>query len=256
VHIPPGDSPHEMPPGLAPFQVEVARLFFALRASHGFPLAGGAALLAQRLTDRPTRDLDFFHRPRPRRPPRRRGRVRGRARDRGWRIETLQSGAMFVRLLIGRRDEQLLVDLAVDAPPGRPATITIVGPSYDPAELAGRKVIVKGRGLQCPCRMRLRAVRAVVSAVGRVWRYFSVVVMDWWPSRSRTTCRPAPPASSQEAWEWRRSCMRGRGCRSAESQVGYQIWVRQWLRGRCPSVSGPRRVPRGWSRPDSRRWAR
>jgi len=48
---------------------------------------------------------------------------------------------MFVRLLIGRRDEQL-VDLAVDAPPGRPATITIVGPSYDPAELAGRKVIM------------------------------------------------------------------------------------------------------------------
>ena len=52
MHIPPGDSPHEMPPGLAPFQVEVARLLFALRASHGFLLAGGAALLAQRLTDR------------------------------------------------------------------------------------------------------------------------------------------------------------------------------------------------------------
>ena len=39
MHIPPGDSPHEMPPGLAPFQVAVARLFVPLRASHGFILA-------------------------------------------------------------------------------------------------------------------------------------------------------------------------------------------------------------------------
>ncbi len=38
------------------------------------------------------------------------------------------------------------------------------------------------------------------------------------------------------------------------AQVGYQIWVRQWLRGRCPSVAGPTRVPRGWSSPESRRW--
>jgi hypothetical protein len=146
VHIPPGDSPHEMPPGLAPFQVEVARLLFALRASHGFLLAGGAALLAQRLTDGPTRDLDFFTAPGRGDLPAAGAAFEAAARDRGWRIETLQSGATFVRLLIGRRDEQLLVDLAVDAPPGRPATITIVGPSYDPAELAGRKVIVKGRG--------------------------------------------------------------------------------------------------------------
>lgn len=35
-------------PGLSAFQMEVARLFFALPASKGFLLAGGAALLAQR----------------------------------------------------------------------------------------------------------------------------------------------------------------------------------------------------------------
>ena len=47
-------------PGLPPFQLEVARMFFALPASRGFLLAGGAALLAQHLTARPTEDLDFL----------------------------------------------------------------------------------------------------------------------------------------------------------------------------------------------------
>lgn len=45
---------------LSAFQLEVARLFFALPAGQGFLLAGGAALLAQHLTARPTEDLDFF----------------------------------------------------------------------------------------------------------------------------------------------------------------------------------------------------
>jgi hypothetical protein len=45
---------------LSAFQLELARLFFALPASQGFLLAGGAALLAQHLTARPTEDLDFF----------------------------------------------------------------------------------------------------------------------------------------------------------------------------------------------------
>ena len=47
-------------PGLPPFQLEGARMFFTLPASRGFLLAGGAALLAQHLTARPTEDLDFF----------------------------------------------------------------------------------------------------------------------------------------------------------------------------------------------------
>lgn len=45
---------------LTPFQLEVARLFFSLPAAQGFLLAGGAALLAQGMTHRPTQDLDFF----------------------------------------------------------------------------------------------------------------------------------------------------------------------------------------------------
>jgi hypothetical protein len=44
---------------LAAFKIEVAQLFFSLPASDGFLLAGAGALLAQGLTARPTRDLDF-----------------------------------------------------------------------------------------------------------------------------------------------------------------------------------------------------
>jgi hypothetical protein len=53
----------DVEPDLSAFQLEVARLFFALPASQGFLLAGGAALLAQHLTERPTEDLDFFTSP-------------------------------------------------------------------------------------------------------------------------------------------------------------------------------------------------
>ena len=50
-------------PDLTDFQLEVTGLFFSLPASKGFLLAGGAALLAQHLTTRPTEDLDFFTAP-------------------------------------------------------------------------------------------------------------------------------------------------------------------------------------------------
>lgn len=48
--------------GLTPFQIAVAELFFSLPESDGFLLAGGAALVAQNLTTRPTQDLDLFTR--------------------------------------------------------------------------------------------------------------------------------------------------------------------------------------------------
>ena len=46
--------------GLTDFQVQVARIFFALPESAGFLVAGGAALIAQELVDRETRDLDLL----------------------------------------------------------------------------------------------------------------------------------------------------------------------------------------------------
>jgi hypothetical protein len=77
-------------PNLSAFQLEVARLFFALPASQGFLLAGGAALLAQHLTARPTEDLDFFTAPE-------RGHVlaacdalEAGVRQRGWSVQRIQ----------------------------------------------------------------------------------------------------------------------------------------------------------------------
>jgi len=66
-------------PDLSAFQLELARLFFALPASKGFLLAGGGALLAQHLTSRATEDLDFFTAPE-------RGHVPSRAMH--WRLRS------------------------------------------------------------------------------------------------------------------------------------------------------------------------
>lgn len=127
--------------GLTEFQIEVAHVFFALPSSSGFLLAGGAALLAQQLTDRPTHDLDLFTSPG-------RGDVMAvvaefelAAGGRGWVVERIQSTATFCRLVLRHSGKELLIDVAVDAPPGRPPSVTIVGPTFDREELAGRKVL-------------------------------------------------------------------------------------------------------------------
>lgn len=125
--------------GLTGFQVEVTRLFFSLPASEGFLLAGGAALLATGLTTRPTQDLDFFGE---------RGRVDiAAARDqfeaavaeRGWRCARVHDSDTFVRLRLAG-DDEVIIDLAIDVPAGRPAVVSFVGPTFDPEELAGRKL--------------------------------------------------------------------------------------------------------------------
>lgn len=45
---------------LTAFQVEVAHICFELEAADGYVVAGGAALLASDLIERPTADLDLF----------------------------------------------------------------------------------------------------------------------------------------------------------------------------------------------------
>jgi hypothetical protein len=62
------------------------------------------------------------------------------AGERGWDVDRVQDGGTFCRLLV-HGAEDLLVDLALDSAPGRPATASIAGPTFAPAELAGRKVI-------------------------------------------------------------------------------------------------------------------
>lgn len=128
------------PTALTAFQLEVARIFFSLPASAGFLLAGGAALAAQHLTERPTQDLDFF--------TRRGGGDVATARDslvtaaisRGWAVRILQDTETFCRLVLSG-PEELLVDLALDSPPLDPDVTSSAGPTFSLEELAGRKLI-------------------------------------------------------------------------------------------------------------------
>lgn len=90
---PDGDTP------LTDFQIEVARLFFALDESAGFLLAGGAALAAQGMTTRPTQDLDLFTAPG-------RGMVayalpalEAAAADHGWVTRRVREAETFARLV-------------------------------------------------------------------------------------------------------------------------------------------------------------
>jgi hypothetical protein len=126
--------------GLTDFQVEVARLFFELRASEGFLLAGGGALLASGLTRRPTHDLDFFGAPGHGDVTAARDQFEEAVAARGWRSERLHDSATFVRLRL-TGDEELIVEFAIDSAAGRPPVVSIAGPTFDPEELAGRKLV-------------------------------------------------------------------------------------------------------------------
>ena len=89
-------------PDLTDFQLEVTRLFFSLPASKGFLLAGGAALLAQHLTTRPTEDLDFFTAPDRGHVPAARDALEAAARKQGWATERIHDSDTFCRLVLRR----------------------------------------------------------------------------------------------------------------------------------------------------------
>lgn len=128
-------------PDLSAFQQDVARMFFALPASKGFLLAGGAALLAQHLTARPTEDLDFFTAPEQGHVPAARDALETETRRRGWTTERIQDTDTFCRLVVRSANAEVLVDLAVNAPPDLPASVTSAGPTLAPEELAGHKLL-------------------------------------------------------------------------------------------------------------------
>jgi Nucleotidyl transferase AbiEii toxin, Type IV TA system len=125
---------------LTAFQLEVARMFFALPASNGFLLAGGAALLAQHLTARPTEDLDFFTAPGHGHVLAARDALEAAACQRGWITERIHDSDTFCRMVI-RSDDGVLIDLAVSATPDLPAFPTPAGPTLAPEELAGHKLL-------------------------------------------------------------------------------------------------------------------
>jgi len=125
---------------LSGFQQEIARLFFSLQSSQGFVLAGGGALLASGLSNRPTQDLDFFGSP---------GQVSvslaldqflDAIQQQNWEYELLGHANDFARVrIIG--STELIVDIAIDVAPRFPVAQTSIGPVFSPLELAGRKLL-------------------------------------------------------------------------------------------------------------------
>lgn len=128
------------PGGLTPFQREVAAAFFSLPQSRGFLLAGGAALVALGVVDRPTRDLDLFttvdvgvaHAATA---------FTAEAGALGWQVEVVRESGTFTRLVVARGGERLLVDLAVDLAPTRPPVVSDAGPVFDTVELGAPQAV-------------------------------------------------------------------------------------------------------------------
>ena len=150
--------PRRRPPrGLTALQIEVGRLFFALPASEGYLVDGDAALAAHRLIDRSTRDLRLLL-------------VDGgtdfatatvgaasvqpalaalhfEAQDRSWAAQDLpvDPGQAGATVLIEGMGQRLVATLVTGPPPTYPATLTVLGPTIAPEELAGRLVAALSR---------------------------------------------------------------------------------------------------------------
>lgn len=121
------------------FQVEVARVFFAMPEAGSFLLAGGLALAAHGLTERPTEDLDVFTSKAEDVAVAVEAFTRAAA-DREWMVETVQESETFVRLSVVGQDD-LIVDIGLDSPPDLPPTMSLLGPTFAPLELAARKLL-------------------------------------------------------------------------------------------------------------------
>ena len=126
---------------LTQLQRELLRLFFGLPESAGFVLAGGAALLASGLSERPTQDVDLFGGDLTTGIGAAADALEAACLERGWTIEQRQDSATFRRIVIRTGGDDLVVDLAVDSPPVGAPTITAFGPTYPAEELAARKLL-------------------------------------------------------------------------------------------------------------------
>ena len=126
---------------LTELQRLVLELFFAHPETHGFVHADGAALVASGLTERPTQDVDLFGSDLATGIASAADALEAACADRGWTTERIRDTATFRRLVVRSPDDELLVDLAIDSPPLGAPTITAVGPTYPPEELASRKLL-------------------------------------------------------------------------------------------------------------------
>jgi hypothetical protein len=122
-------------------QVRVARIFFELKASEGYVVSGGAALLASELIARPTQDLDLFASPSVASVGKATEALLNALAHRGFVVSVIHTVPNFCRLLVGDGTDELVVDLAIDSPPSGPPILTLLGPTLAPLELAGRKLL-------------------------------------------------------------------------------------------------------------------
>jgi hypothetical protein len=130
------------PQGLTRVQREVARMVLRVAGPDGFHLAGGAALVASHLTDRPTRDIDAFTSD-----ATDVGEVADRVaaalREEGFDVTIDRRSESFASLIViaeGARRSRLDVDLGRDYRQW-PGTTTSLGPTLSPRELAAGKVL-------------------------------------------------------------------------------------------------------------------
>jgi hypothetical protein len=123
------------------FQIAVAGVFFGLKASQGYVVAGGAGLLASELINRPTEDLDLFaSTPADSITAARDSFIKALDR-RGWEYDFVADNPTFCRMVVRDGPQEVLVDLALDSPPTTPPSMTVLGPTLAPLELAGRKLL-------------------------------------------------------------------------------------------------------------------
>lgn len=131
----------DRPEQLTALQIDLAGIFFTLDPAKGYLVAGGAALLASDLIARPTEDLDLFTATPATSVTRAKDAFVQALQERNYEVVIVQDGPTFCRMIVTRSREETLVDLAIDSPPHSQPTITVLGPTLAPFELAGRKLL-------------------------------------------------------------------------------------------------------------------
>ncbi len=128
--------------GLTPLQVQATRLFFSLPDSAGFAVAGGAALIAHGLIQRPTRDVELSLLDAQTSTVASAAAAFEEAIDsQGWSHRRVMDQQDFVRLALTGDSESLIIDLGRDSPAGEPVESTDLGPTLSARDLAARKTL-------------------------------------------------------------------------------------------------------------------
>jgi hypothetical protein len=126
---------------LTPFQKRIASIVASLPEAEGFALAGGAALIELGLTNRSTRDLDFFAIPGQEKAlAALRDALEGVLGSEGLVVRLVRDHPGFVRIEVSDGDDRCEIDLATDYRLLEPNPSTL-GPTLVAEELAANKVL-------------------------------------------------------------------------------------------------------------------